>query len=242
MEAEQLGYLSRINLFADLDRATLATLNGITPMVTVPRGSVILRPGEAAQVLYLLKRGRVRLYRLTPDGRELTLAILGDGNVFGATETVALGSPEMYAKAMDDALVCAMRQGDVERLLRAHPEVALRLVSLLSQRVCELESLVESLAHEDVRQRLLHLLLHLAGDFGVEETDGFTRLDLPLTHEDLATMIGSTRETVTVTLSRLVRENVVRTGRREIALHRRRAQACLQPERPADPGGGGSTA
>lgn len=228
MEAEQLGYLARINLFADLDRRTLADLDGISPTFTVPRGSVIIQPGEAASVLYLLKHGRVRLYKLSADGRELTLAVLGGGNVFGSTESMALGSDDMYAVAMDDILLCAMRATDLEALLRTRPEVGLRLIRVLSERVRDLERLVQSLAHQDVQQRLLHLLLHLADHFGVEGRDGLTRLDLPLTHEEIATMIGSARETVSATLSRLARDGVVRTGRREVAVHRRRAQELLE--------------
>jgi len=196
-------------------------------MVTVPRGSLILRPGDEAWALYLLKRGRVRIYKLYPDGRELTLAILGDGNVFGVTELAAQDSLDIYAEAMDDVLLCTMRRADVESLLRRHPEVAMRLIGLLSQRVHALEALVASLAHEDVRRRLLRLLLELSEDFGVADGE-FTRVDVALSHEELATMVGSTRETVTATLSRLAQEGIVRTGRRAIALDRQAAQRALE--------------
>lgn len=228
MDGDKLWYLSRINIFSDLDMATLKELDRISPMVSVPRGSLLLRPEEPASALFLLKRGRVRLYKVRPDGRQITLAVLGDGNVFGATGSIHLGAQDLYAETMDDALVCAMQLPDVEDLLRKRPEVALRLIAFLSQRVRELETMVENLTHSEVGNRLLFLLAALAKDFGREAPDGFTRVDVPLSHEDIATMIGSTRETVTATLSRFAREGLVRTGRRQISLKVSAAEAALE--------------
>ena len=228
LDRDQLFYLSRINMFADLDPETLRRLDGISPSATVPKGRVLLRPFESSSVLYLLKRGRVRLYRLSDDGKVMTLAILGDGNVFGATPSVALHSQDVYAETIEDSLVCAMHQPDVERMLHDHPAVALRLMQVLSARVTDLEEQIASLAHDDVRQRLLHLLATLAQQFGVVE-GRLVRLNLPLTHADLASMVGSTRETVSTILSTLSREGVVRTDRRKVSVDPVRIAAALDP-------------
>lgn len=229
MEEQKLRYLSRINLFSDLDQETLRKLDEVTPMVTVPRGAVITSPGDVASVLYLLKRGRVRLYKTTSNGGEVTLAILGDGNVFGATGSLGLGNPDMYAEAVQSSLICAMREDDVAGLIQKNPTVGLRLISILSQRVRQLEDLVESLSHQDVEGRVLGLLMHLADNFGIPD-GAFTRLDVPITHQEIATMIGSTRETVTATLSHLGRIGLVRTGRREISIRRDRIAQWLDAE------------
>lgn len=219
MEDQKLWYLSQIHLFSDLDRDTLIKLDQVAPMTTVRRGHVVAQPGETDSVLYLLKQDRVRLYKTTPNGREITLAILGDGNVFGATASLGLGSSDMYAEALQDSVLCVLREEDLAALIQGNPAVGLRLISLLSRRVRELESLVESLSLQDVQGRIVRLLLHLADSFGVSD-GAFTRLDVPLTHEEIATMVGSTRETVTATLSQLGRLGFVRTGRREIAIRR----------------------
>lgn len=227
MDKDKLWYLSRINLFSDLDPATLKELDRVSPMVLVPRGAILLRPDEPPSVLYFLKRGRVRLYKVKPDGREVTLAVLGDGNVFGATGSIDLGGEGTYAQVMDEALVCAMHLADVEELLRRQPAVAMRLISLLGERVRDLETMVENLTHLDVGCRLLFLLTGLAKDFGTAADDGFTCLDVPLTHEEIATMVGSTRETVSATLSRLAKEGIVRTGRRQVQIQLTAAAAVL---------------
>lgn len=232
LDRDQLFQLSRINIFSDLDPDTLRRLDGISPSVTVAKGKVLLRPFETNVVLYLLKRGRVRLYRLSEDGKVMTLAILGDGNVFGATKTVALHGRDMYAETMENSLVCAMHQPDVERMLREHPAVAFRLMQVLSARVTDLEEQVASLAHEDVRRRLLHLLASLAQQFGVADGE-LVRLNLPLTHADLASMVGSTRETVTTTMSALARDGLVRTERRHVSVHPLRISAALAAAPPA---------
>lgn len=231
MVRDKLWYLSQINLLTGLDQPTLKEIEQAAPMVTVPAGAVLLRPDEPPQALYFLKKGRVRLYRVRPDGREVTLALLGDGNVFGSAGAIELGGSDVFAQTMGEALICAMQPADVEDLLRRHPGVAMRLITLLSERVRELETMVENLTRSEVGCRILYLLVALVRDFGGEETDGFTRVDVPLTHEDIASMIGSTRETVTATLSRFVREGLVQTGRREIRVRvdvaRRRLDEAL---------------
>lgn len=242
MNADKLVYLSQINIFRDLDEASLKTIDAIAPMTTVRAGVVVMRPGDRAPALYLLKRGRVRLYKIHPDGRELTLSMLRDGNVFGSTGEITLGSEDMYAQTVEDAMLCAMRKPDVERLLQLHPEVGVRLLEVLSQRIRSLETLLESLAYEGVQERVLRLLLRLGDEFGVRE-GVFTRIDMTLTHDELATMVGSTRETVTATLSRLAAQGLVRTGRRMVAIQSDEARAFLssaratRPRRPHTGGG-----
>ena len=226
MDGRQLWYLARMRLFADLDAASLARLEGISPLAALPRGTPILGGDPAPQALYLLKRGRVRLFRVSPDGRPVTLALLTAGNVFGSLPSFPLGSPDMQAEAMDEVLICKMQRSDMERLMREHPAVGLRLIEALSRRVRELEDTVASLAHDDVRHRVVRVLLHLCEDFGRQD-GALVRIDVPITHDDLAAMVGSTRETVTATLSRLSREDVVRTGRRSIRVRREAAERVL---------------
>lgn len=233
LDRDQLFYLSQINIFTDLDRETLERVNGISPMATVPAGKVLFGADDSPSVLYMLKRGRVRLYRMSDDGRVMTLAILGDGNVFGSTASVALHSRDIYAETMESSLLCAMHQRDVEHMLRDFPSVGLRFMQLLSARVTALEEQLERLAHEDVRKRLVQLLTTLADQFGVPDAGPFTRINLSLTHADLASMVASTRETVSGTLAALSRESLVRTNRRQVSIDRERARTLLARAWPA---------
>lgn len=172
-------------------------------------------PARPEPVLYLLKRGYVRLYRTSPEGRQLTVSLLGPGNVFGELGGLSTGTRHSFAEAATDVLICAMRQEDLERLMRTYPEVAVRMVRLLSGRLRELEDLLEALALSSVRTRLLHLLVKLAQRFGIRE-GRLSRLHVRLSHQDLADMAGCSRETVTLTLRELMARGLVRTGRRRL--------------------------
>lgn len=220
---EKIAYLNQIDLFRHLSGEELQAVDRMAALHAVPRGSRLLDPARFEPALYLLKRGYVRLYRVSPEGRQLTVSLLGPGNVFGELEGLSTGTRHSFAEAVTDVLVCVLREADLDRLMRAYPEVAVRMVRVLSSRLRELEDLLERLALSTVRTRLLHLLVKLAESFGVPE-GRYVRLDIGLTHQDLADMVGSSRETVTLTLQELARNGVVRTGRRRLWVDVERAR------------------
>lgn len=219
---DKLWYLSQINVLEALPKPSLEEIERLAPMHTAPKGKLILSPENRPDILYLLKRGRVRLYKVGPNGKQFTLGILGGGNIFGEIEAFSAVTRDVYAEAMDDTLICALRRSDLEQILAAQPQLALKMLQALGERLREAEDFLQMLATSDVRSRLLYLLSKLAEQFGVVRGN-MVHLDLDLTHQELANMIGSTRETVTATLSALSREGVVRTGRRSIEINREAA-------------------
>jgi CRP/FNR family transcriptional regulator len=125
--------------------------------------------------------------------------------------------------------VCTLRDADLERLMRTYPEVAVRMVRILSTRLRELEDLLERLALASVRTRLLHLLVKLAERFGAP--DGrLVRLEVELSHQDLADMVGCSRESVTLSLRELAEQGLVRTGRRRLWVDLERARRHLEAQ------------
>lgn len=224
---DKLGYLSRINIMEVLPEATLLYLEQVVPMATVPRGTLLMEPGSRQDILYLLKEGRVRVYKMNPDGKEFTIALLGPGNIFGEVGSFSTGTHNCFAEAIDETLICLARKPDVDKLLQEHPALALRLVELLSARLRQSQELLGYLAMGDVRSRLLYLLLRLAAEFGADDDGPWTLISADLTHQDLAAMIGSSRETVSATLSALFRDGLVRTGRKELWVHREQVRAEL---------------
>ncbi len=226
----KVWYLSQINLLEELPMEDLQMIDAMAPMSTVKRGTMIITPDQDNNNLYLLKQGKVRLFKMNEEGKQLTLGLLGKGNIFGETETVSTGSGSAYVEAMDDALVCILGKQDFENLLTKRPQVALKMVNILTQRLRESEEMLEHLAFRDVRYRLLYLLVKLAKRFGESQSDSrpFLKLDLTLSHQELANMIGATRESVSVALSQLAKEDVVRTGRKEIALDIEKAELLLE--------------
>lgn len=224
---DKLGYLSRINIMDVLPRETLMEVGRDAPMNAVRKGTLIMEPGQHSDVLFLLKDGRVRIYKISAEGKEFTLALLGPGNIFGEIGNLSTGTQGAYAEALDDTVLCLWRKPDVERIMQKHPQLALRVMEVLSSRLKQMQELMGYLVMGDVRARLLYLLLRLAAEFGAEDDGPWTLISADLTHQDLASMIGATRETVSATLAALSREAVVRTGRKEIWVHRSKARAEL---------------
>lgn len=215
---DKLGYLARINIMEELPAEALAEVGRVAPMNTVPRGTVICRPGHQREIVYMLKEGRVRIYKLNADGKEFTTTLLGPGNIFGQAGEFVLGVGDSHAEALEDCVLCLLTRADLERLLEQYPRLARRMVQVLSERLREAEELMGYLALADLRSRLLYLLVKLAQEFGEPVQSGWVRISADLTHQDLARMVGATREAVSAHLGSLMREGLVQTGRKELAV------------------------
>lgn len=226
----KLWHLAQINLFDELPMEDLQMIDAMAPMSTIHKGTLICSPDTRIRTLYFLKNGRVRLYKMNEDGKQLTVGLLGKGALFGETDTFSTGTGSVYIEAIDDALVCVLSKQDFEMLLTQKPQIALKLVSLLTTRIRDAEQMLENFAFRDVRYRLLYLLSKLANTFHpntATPASDYTELDIRLSHQELANMIGATRESVSVALSQLAKDDVVVTGRREIAIDLRKAAAIL---------------
>lgn len=203
-------YLSETDIFRDLTAEDMDWISQVTTMITAKRGRTIYSQAEPGEVLFVLKKGRVQVYRLTPEGRKLTLATLGPGTIFGEMSLIGQHMYSTYAEAVDDVTLCVMSRADLERVLISKPHVALRLLEVLGARMQEMESRLEGIAYRGVPARLARLLLDLAGDTG-PSIAGFG-------HLQLAEMIGATRETVTKTLDEFREAGWVELGRRQVTI------------------------
>ena len=144
------------------------------------------------------------------------MGILGHGNIFGELETLTMGSNNLYVEAMEELLICTLTKSDFEKLIENKPKFAYQFIQNLSNRLKDAHEMMENLANSSVKKRLIYLLHKLSTTFGIQDEDGWTHLDLPLSHQDIANMIGSTRETVSSTLKCLSKENIVKKGRKSI--------------------------
>lgn len=208
--ATKIGYLSETDVFRDLNDAEMAELDRMTSMTVCRRGRVFYAPGETGEVLFVLKRGRVNLYRITADGRKLVTAAIGAGTIFGEMSLIGQGMRESFAEAATDCTLCVMSRADLEHVLTTYPQVALRLVEALAARLESTEERLETLAFKAVPARLAEALLRLAGPDGTE-IDG-------VTHQDLAELIGAYRETTTKILNEFRARDVLELHRLRIRI------------------------
>ena len=219
---EKIYYLSKSELFRDLSAEQLQELERSVAMSTCHRGRVFFSPGETGEVLFLLKSGRVSLYRVTADGKKLVTATVEPGSVFGEMSLIGAKMHGSFAESVEDCLICAMSHADVERMLARYPTVALRLLELLAKRVEDAEERLADSAYKSTPARIATTLLRLSQD---------GELPVKLAHQDIAEMVGTYRETATRMLNEMRSEGVLELRRMEIqVLDRERLAAIAREE------------
>lgn len=216
---DKLWYLKRIEMFAGMSEAEMRHLAERTIMRSYARGGVIARPDDPPDSIYLIKKGRVKLSRYSAGGREHVLALLEAGEIYG--ERALAGATAVHCEAFEDTLICVLSLSYFEELVRTKPDLALRVIRALAQRLRRAEEEIENFAFRDVPGRLSALLVRLAEagqESGPASRGQDRRLVLRLTHQDLASMIGATRETVTNALNRFRVMGLISIQRREIVI------------------------
>jgi CRP/FNR family cyclic AMP-dependent transcriptional regulator len=216
-ERSKLWYLSNINLFRNMTPREMEDVERRTVMREVRRREVLYLPGDAGDRIYLLKRGVVKISALLDDGREVILALLQKGQVFGEEEALEGTPRDNMAEAYEDALICLMTRQDFLELLRAHPDMAFRVTKLIGFRLKTFRTRLETLLFKGAPARLAHTLLELAQDHGIPDDQGVL-LPLRLSQQDLANLIGVTRESVNLALSDFRRRGVVEMDRRSLRI------------------------
>ena len=181
-----------------------------TAMTTCSSGKIFYTPDQYGEVLFILKKGKVQIYKMSSEGRKLVIETLGPGTVFGEMSLVGTGLYDAFAEAMEDSLICVMNRRDVEKLILTKPKVGIRLLDAMGRRLRESEERLEETMFHEVPSRLAALLLRLRS-----ESDSDT---LATTHEELADQLGVYRETVTTALGGLKREGLVSIGRGRIQI------------------------
>ena len=209
METEQkLDYLQMVDIFQDLNKEDMAEMDRTTTMSTCRRGKIFYQPQDTSEVLFILKKGRVQLYRLSQDGKKLVVDTIGPGTIFGEMTIIGQGMHNTFAEAVDDCLLCVMSRHDVERLILGKPPVALRIMHVMAGRLNRAESQLEDMAFKSIPTRLAALLLRLREEQG-DNIYGYT-------HQDLAEAVGTYRETATQTLNEFKANGLIAIGRKRI--------------------------
>jgi CRP/FNR family cyclic AMP-dependent transcriptional regulator len=211
---EEVHVLSRAETLDPLSEEDLRGLLERKRDINLDSGETFFPPEDTTEKLFILKRGRVRIFRQS-DGRELTLAEIEPGMMFGEMALTAQRIRGSYAQAIEPSVLISMSRTDLEHIIEENPQVGTRLLHLLSERLAAYESRMEDLTLKDVPARLANLILLLSEGEGV-----MTRQDIKIphhyTHERLGTMIGANREAVTRAFATLQDQGAVELRRRLI--------------------------
>jgi CRP/FNR family transcriptional regulator, cyclic AMP receptor protein len=203
-----------------LNAALLTRLGANSLAIDFLRRRFIYRAGDPADALYVIARGRVKLCRVeTATGREAVIDILSAGSLFGESALYAAGSREKCAVAYENSRLLRIAVGDFQGGTAENRELYDYTFRLIGQRLARAERLVADFALDAIPARLEKLLLEFSRRYGITETNGVL-IDIPLPHREIASIVGSTRESVTVRLNAMRRDGIIDFVNRKILIKR----------------------
>jgi CRP/FNR family transcriptional regulator len=207
--------LRKIPYFADLTKQEMRALATRVSKKHLQRGELLFGEGDSCMGLFMVVTGEIRLFNLSPAGREQVLAVRGPGRSFGDPVVFDGGNYSASASALEDAEVLFISRTDFQNFCRKHPEVMLKVIAELGSRVRRLVGIIEDLSFTTVRQRLIARVLRLTQTNGTPSREG-VHVELTETHEELAAELGTVRELVSRTLRQLQTEGFLEVHGRTI--------------------------
>jgi CRP/FNR family transcriptional regulator, cyclic AMP receptor protein len=211
------GVLASVPLFVGLDDETASALASALTTRAVVRGHVVFQEGEKGDRLLVVLDGKIKISRAAADGRENLLAVLGPGEMFGELSLFDPGPRTATATAITESTLASLDHDDLRPLLLAQPTVAAQFLRALAERLRRTNEAMADLVFSDVPGRVAKALLDLAERFGDESSDGvLVRHDL--TQEELAQLVGASRETVNKALSEFANRGWIRLEGRSVLL------------------------
>ena len=204
-------------MFQRLEQEQLAALEARCRVRKFPRSTPVYLPSDHADSVLLLAEGRVKIGSFTEEGKQTILAFIEPGELFGELSLLGAEQREEYAETVEKSTVILIPGDVMQQLLAEIPQISLGITKLFGLRRRRIERRLKYLLFRSNRERLVHLLLELAEQYG-RPVEGGVELRIKLSHQDLANIIGSTRETVTVVLGELQAQGHLKLGRRKIVL------------------------
>jgi len=217
MTSVDTGVVMQAPLFAALDGGTAEQL--ILSMSTreFPKGKEIFHEGDPGDSLYVITQGKVKLGRRSPDGRESLLSVLGPGEMFGELSLFDPGPRLTSATTMNDTILIALHNEDLRTFISRHPEVAMQMLAGLARRLRRTNEGLSDLVFTDVPGRVAKALLDLSARFGQPYKSG-VRVTHDLTQEELAQLVGASRETVNKALADFAARGWLVLGAKSVTL------------------------
>ena len=204
-------------MFEGLSESDLRDIGDIAKTFEMKREQIVFAPEDEAEKVYVLISGKVKLSKVADDGKEVTIAVLQPGDVFGELALFGGETHDSFAEVIEDATICAIPRADFEGLLNTRPSLSLGLLNSIMERLRQAESQIEDLVFRSVPARVSHLILKLAQEHGHVGPKGIT-IHLRLTHQDVANFVGATRETVTNVLNELRSAGLIEIEHKQIRI------------------------
>lgn len=209
-----MEYLKQIPLFAGLTNEQLVQIHQYSIERSYPKGSVVFLEGDPGEGFHFVISGQIRIIKTSDDGREHTIKIMRPGEVFAEVLLFSNLPYPATAVSIENSKVGIIKNTDLEKLVLTNNQLALQLIKALSQRLLYAQRKIKELALSDVSSRTADTLLNLAREYGQRNAQGHIVIRLDMPRQELANLVGTTRESVTRTLSAMKRDGLIDfTGR-----------------------------
>ncbi|HJQ31284.1 MAG TPA: Crp/Fnr family transcriptional regulator [Pyrinomonadaceae bacterium] len=202
----------RLQLFDGLGHGDMSEITAAARSLRKERGEFVYTPGDPAETVYVLKQGRIKLSVLSESGKEFAIDIFQPGDIFGEFALADEETRSNMAQALDSALMWVFRKRDFVRLLETRPKLAMNYIRLVGRRRRRMEKKLSDITAKDVAARVCELL-HEVSTSSADADASAPELLVPLTHQDVASLIGAARQTTTTVLNDLERRDIIELGR-----------------------------
>jgi len=200
--------VSRVPVFTSLSEQDQHRVEGLARPTHLMVGEAAYSADDELSQLMVLHTGRLKIFRLSADGSEQLIRVLGPGDFTGETSVFTGQRPDDYATALEECQLCVFGHDDLAALIRAHPEIGLRLLERVSARLSDTEHRLNSLTSQDVERRVADYLLGLSSSWG----GGVATVTLPLAKKDVASLLDTTPESLSRALKSLAGQGLIVIG------------------------------
>lgn len=209
---------SKVSIFSTLSREELEEIVSLIGHRDYRKGEMVFLEGEKSNSLYIINEGQIKLFKYTKEGKEQILHILSEGEFFGELSLLKEEEVAFNAEAITPLKICTLTKERLNNILLKQPEISLKILERVGERLSKVEKLVQNLATIDVEARMAALLMEFKDQYGVQTYKGI-EIKLPLTREDMANYIGVTRETISRKLTKLQQEGLIQLiGNKKIVI------------------------
>ena len=217
--ASEAVYLKQVNIFKGLDDQEVHDLISVAKKRTFRSGEVIFHRDDPGQVLYIIREGKVKICLISPDGQEISLVVFGKGEYFGDLALLDGLPRSADAIALEKVECFTLQRNDFHNAIMKNPRIAIQIMEVLCERLRRTDQQVEDLIVLDVYGRVAKKLLELAETHGVKQEDGSIFINVRLTQQELAAMVGASRESVNKVLGYFTDKQYITTDKHKITLH-----------------------
>ncbi|MBQ6447211.1 Crp/Fnr family transcriptional regulator [Cytobacillus oceanisediminis] len=210
----------RVPIFHSLSELEIKKITDVVHHRLFKKGEMIIEEGEISTSLFIIHSGKVKLSKLTVQGKEQIVHLLTDGDFFGESnlfhDDIVMN---LSCHALEDTKICLLKKTDFDQIMANNPDISFKLLKTITKRLSHTEDLARTLATKDPEVRIADMLLEFCEKFG-SENQNTVLIKLPITREEISSYVGLTRETISRKLAKLVDKGILTLiGNKQILIH-----------------------